>query len=83
MEGYKKGKIEEIYKITHVHDNRQCIYAYYLDSLGWISKDECIKLARKGKLDVVIFTSCLGNTYLRSKPDESLEDNFSHMVVET
>lgn len=81
MEGYKKGKITEVYKITHVHDSGACIYAYYIDSLGWIPKNECIKLARRGKLDVVICQSCLGNTYLRSRPDQRVGNNFSHMVV--
>ena len=77
MEGYKKGKITEIYKITCVHDNKECIYAYYIDSLGWMSKNECIKLARRGKLDVVICKSCLGNLYLRSRPDQRVGNNFS------
>lgn len=81
MEGYKKGKITEIHRITHVKRNKTFIDTYYVANIGWLSKEACIRLARKDLVDAVVCTSSLGNLYLRSRPDNSLDDNFSHMVV--
>lgn len=80
MEGYKKGTITEIYDIVHVRENRYGIYAYCLKGIGWVSKKECIKLAKQGKVEAVVCTSPLGNLYLRSKPDNSTKDNFCHLT---
>lgn len=81
MEGHKKGKITKIHQITQVKRNKTSIDSYYVTNIGWLSKKSCISLARKELIDAVVCTSSLGNLYLRSRPDNSVEDNFSHMVV--
>lgn len=74
-------KVTEIRKVIHVKENRNNIYAFYVEGMGWLSKEKCIRLAREGKVDAVICTSKLGNTYLRSRPDDAISDNFCRMVV--
>lgn len=80
IEGYKIGIITEIYQITHVRkDKHGIIESYHVEPMGWVKKAECILLAEQGTLDVVVCRSRLGHTYLRSRPDNSLEDNLEHM----
>lgn len=80
MEGSKEGKISEIYQIIHVQKNKNgTIDTYDVDPIGWVSKEECIKLAKLEKLDVVVCTTQSGKVYLRSRPDSSVEDNFDNL----
>jgi len=81
MEGYREGDVSEIKPITKVKRDNTSIYAYYIIGVGWVDKEECIALAQRGLVDAVVCSSSLGNLYLRSRPDKSFEDNFSHMVV--
>ena len=76
MEGYRKGTVTEVYGITAVKKNQTGIYAYCIANIGWVSKKECVKLAKQGKVEAVVCTSPLGHVYLRSKPNGSKEDNF-------
>lgn len=51
------------------------------DFIGWITKKEAIKLARRGEIDnVVIVNSKKHGSYLRSKPDHDKDNNLSSLV---
>lgn len=82
MEGYKKVTITQTHEITAVRHNTKHISAYHVKGLGWVTKRECISLARKRKINAVICRSRSGNIYLRSRPDHKLKNNFSNMITE-
>lgn len=83
MEGPGKGIIKEIPKklqITKVKKNKKgTIIAYFIVELGWISKQEGIRLAKKGKIDAVIATSRSGNLFLRTHRDVKVENNLDNL----
>lgn len=81
MEGYKEGTIVEVFEITEVHKDNSAIYDYKVHKKGWLSKSECISLAKQGKLDMVICTSRLGHTYLRTRTGSSINSNLNSIVV--
>lgn len=91
MEGLKKGTIKECTekkpqekpvkkKIIGIQrDKKKTIIAYQIETLGWVSKAQGIELTRQGKVDAVIARSRSGNLYLRTRPDDSIEDNLDSM----
>jgi hypothetical protein len=82
MEGYKEGKVIEVYPITHVLlDKMHVISSYYIGALGWITKANCIEFSKQGKVDADICISKLNNTYLRARHGSSFQDRFSELVV--
>ena len=72
-EGNKEGTISELptkKQIDAVRKNKKgTIVAYRVAGIGWITKTEAIKMARKGKIDAVVATSRSGNAFLRTRPD--------------
>ena len=82
-EGKKEGKIQVLplkMKITGVQKNKQgCIQKYYVEELGWLTKNRAIQMASRGELDVVV-VSRGGNKFLRTRPDASSENNLSEMA---
>ncbi len=52
---------------------------YYIDGIGWISKEKGILLTKTGKIDAVIAVSRSGNLYLRTRPDIIIENNLESM----
>lgn len=83
MEGPKKGTIKELpskLQITKVRKNKKgTIIAYFVVELGWISKQEGIRLAKKGKIDAVLATSRSGNLFLRTHRDVIVENNLDNL----
>lgn len=47
---------------------------------AWLSKDQCIELAKEGKVDLEVCISCLGNAYLRTSPIGSFQDNLRNLI---
>lgn len=80
MEGYKEGIIIEVFKITQVHKNKNEICEYKVNE-KWITKLECIDLAKQGKLDVIFCISALGHEYVRARPNSSINDNLRRLIV--
>ncbi|MGK5094464.1 DUF3892 domain-containing protein [Deltaproteobacteria bacterium TL4] len=56
------------------------IIEYHIEGVGWASKSQAIELANAKELDVVLVRSKRG-TYLRSKPDNSVFNNFSQATT--
>jgi hypothetical protein len=83
MEGSHKGTItedSEKKKITSVRKNKKrTIIAYFIETFGWVSKPEGIRLTREGKVDAVIAHSRSGNLYLRARPDHTISNNLGAM----
>jgi len=48
---------------------------------GWLSKDECIQLAKEGQLDLIICISAMGHNYLRARPHSSINGKLGGLVV--
>lgn len=80
---YKAGKIVKAApkkKISGVRKNKKgTIVSYYVDDLGWLSKDRAIQLTQKGQIDAVIAHSSSGSVYLKSRPDNIIENNLDSM----
>lgn len=81
MEGYKEGIIVEVFEITQVHKNKNGLCGYNVGG-KWITKVECINLAKQGKLDVIICISQLGHEYIRARAGSSINENLSHLIVQ-
>ncbi len=78
MEGYKIGKIVEVFRISDVRILGKNRYQYCLNEVEWISESECISLAANGKVELEVCLSKLSNKFLRTPPhslfQERLED---------
>jgi len=81
MEGYKKGTITEVFPIFEVHKDKDGIYGYHVKMKGWVTKQECMALVKKDKLDLVICKSRLGHEYLRARVGSFVNGSLNHMVV--
>jgi hypothetical protein len=82
IEGSKEGNVVEVYRITKVHQNKKgSICSYYLNSDEWVSKKECIDLAKQGKVELEVCRSRLGDSYLRAIPDNLFQISLKKLVV--
>lgn len=55
------------------------IYSYCIGD-GWISKEQCLKLAKNGLVDLEICISTLGNTYLRVPASSLFQRKLSDLI---
>ncbi len=85
MEGFRKGEIKncsEKSKITGVkRDKKRTIIAYFIESIGWVTKAHGVKLTNQGKVDAVVAHSRAGNLYLRTRPDKSTSNNLNAIAL--
>lgn len=66
--------------IVGVHKKKGVIQQYLVEKIGWISKAQAINMTSKGLINnAVVAISRAGNTYLRSRPDNILSNNFTEM----
>ena len=80
---FKRGKITKTpakKKISSVRKNKKgTIVSYYVESLGWISKERAIELVRLEKIDAVVTHSRSGTAYLKTRPDQMVTNNLESM----
>lgn len=80
---FKAGKITKAsakLKISAVQkDKKGTIVSYYVKELRWLSKVRAIQLTRLGKIDAVVAHSRSGNVYLKTRPDQTVENNLGRM----
>ena len=81
MEGYKEGEIIEVFPIIEVYKDKRGVYGYHVKKNGWVSKQECMALVKKGKLDLVVCTSHLGHDYLRARVGSFVNGSLNNMIV--
>ena len=81
IEGYIEGVITEVFQITQVHKDKYGMCEFNLITKGWVSKEECIQLAKQGQLDVVICISAMGHSYLRARAHSSINGCLERLVV--
>jgi Protein of unknown function (DUF3892) len=83
VEGWKVGKIikePKKNKITAIRRNKKgTIIQYYVEGIGWISKEAAIRLVTAGKVDAVIVYSSNGTPYIRTRPDKTTTNNLGAM----
>lgn len=80
FEGYKEGNIVQIYKVTHVRQEKHSsISDYYVDPIGWLAKEKCIFLARQNQVELEICTSGLGHLYLKA-PHSSFQIKLKYLI---
>lgn len=81
IEGYQEGSITEVFQIIQVHQDKQGMCEFNIRSKGWVSKQECIELAKLGQLDVVICLLAMGHSYLRARTHSSINACLKRLVV--
>lgn len=79
-EGTKTGDVINVHIITRVHKKNDEIFEYYIENLGWISKERCIELAKAKEIDAYVVPSKLRNPYVRSRIDSSFQPDFEKLV---
>ncbi len=80
MEGAKEGTITEIFQITKVCTNAKGIISSLFVNENWISKEQCIQLAKQGLVDLEVCTSHLGNTFLRTPSSTSFQEKLDSII---
>lgn len=81
IEGYKEGVITEVFQITQVYRDRHGMCEFNVRAKGWISKQECIELAKLGQLDVVVCISSMEHSYLRARAHSSINSCLERLVI--
>lgn len=82
MEGYKPGKIVEVYRISGVYILGKNRYQYCLNESEWISASECLSLAAKGQVELEICLSKLSNKFLRTPPNSLFQKRLEDLICE-
>jgi hypothetical protein len=82
MEGYKVGKIVEVFRIYGVYVLGKNRYQYCLKEGEWISASECINLAVKGRVELEVCISKLGNKFLRTPPNSFFQARLEDLICE-
>lgn len=67
-EGYKVGKVTEVFRVEKVVLIQKDLYQFYLENNQSISEKKCIEMAKAHKLELEVCTSDLGNVFLRTPP---------------
>jgi hypothetical protein len=81
IEGYTEGTIIEVFQIIQVHKDKQGMCEFNVKARGWLSKEECLRLAKVGRLDLIICISAMGHSYLRARPHSSINGSLKRLVV--
>lgn len=79
-EGREIGEVIDMYIISKVHKKGNEIYEYFIDELGWISKEQCIEYTKKHKLDTYVVKSKDNNLYVRARIDSSFQIEFEKII---
>lgn len=80
MEGYKAGKIVEVYCVSGVQRLGKHRYQYCLAEGEWISESECIRLAEKGEVELEICLSKSGSQFLRTPPNSLFQEKLGNLI---
>lgn len=80
MEGYKTGKIIEVYRISGVQRLGKNRYQYCLKKDEWISESDCFDLAVKGKVELEICISKLSNKFSRTPPNSLFQKRLEDLI---
>jgi len=81
IEGYIEGTITEVFQITQVHQDKYSMREFNIRGMGWVSKQECIDLAKQGQLDVVICITAIGHSYIRGRANSSINPCLKKLVI--
>ncbi len=65
--------------ITDVRAKNVNDVEYFVESIGWISKQDAINQVRKGDIDNAVLVQGRGVNYIRSWPDNIKKNNFSNL----
>lgn len=80
---FKSGKIVKNIEKKHItavqKDDKGIIISYFVKGIGWLSKAQAIQMTKAGKIDAVVACSRAGHTYLRARPDHSIENNLGNL----
>lgn len=80
FEGYKVGKIIEVYRVSGVQILGKNRYQYCLNEGEWISESECIQLAKKKKVELEVCISKLETKFLRTPPDSLFQKRLEDII---
>src|SRR5262249_37452950 len=80
FEGYKIGKIIEVYRISGVQILGKNKYQYCLNEGERISESECIQLAKEKKVELEICISKLKTKFLRSPANSQFQKRLEDII---
>ena len=72
-----------VFACTHIEENKMTVYvkAVGISGMGWVSKQECIDLAKQGQLDVVVCITAIGQSYIRGRANSSINPCLKKLVI--
>ena len=80
MEASKEGSIIEVFQVTQVRINKNGVIFSFCIGDDWISKEQCIKLAKQGLVDLEVCISHLGNTFLRTSYGTAFQEKLDSII---
>lgn len=81
IEGYIEGTIIEVFQITQVHKDEHGLCEFNIRNQRWVSKQECIDLAKQGQLDVVVCITAIGHSYIRGRSNSSINPCLKKLLI--
>jgi hypothetical protein len=80
MESAKEGTVTQVFQVTKVCTNAKGVISSLCVNEDWVSKEQCIKLAKQGLVDLEVCTSHSGNTFLRTPPSTSFQEKLDSII---
>lgn len=80
FEGFKEGKIIEVYRIDDVQKIGENMYRFCREDGNWMSEKECIRYEKQGKLELEVCISDLGTKFLRSCPKSKFQKTLKSLM---
>ena len=80
FEGYKVGKIVEVFRISDVEKIGKNEYRFCRENGNWMSEKECIRHAKLAQVELEVCISDLGTKFLRSCPKSSFQKTLKSLM---
>ena len=80
MEGYKIGKITQVFRVLSVKLIETRRSMYFLSNNEWIDHDECVSLASKGVLELELCLSRLNYHFLKAPSKSQFQPTLGSLL---
>ncbi|MCX7115013.1 MAG: hypothetical protein NTW08_03780 [Gammaproteobacteria bacterium] len=78
---YLKGVVHNIVSALPENFLSRPKQKFSIRGMGWVSKQECIDLAKQGQLDVVVCITAIGQSYIRGRANSSINPCLKKLVI--
>jgi len=80
FEGYKVGKIIQVYRITRVRKISKNQYQFFREDGVWMSEAKCIQYAKQKRVELEVCVSDTGVEFLRSYPNSLFQKSLKSLM---